>query len=68
VSGEDAPDEDIAVVLGDVADWLTTQDNGLSSVSHSPSYCIVSGHCIVEVRSKSAVVGCDRRRYAVHHG
>ena len=61
VSGEDAPDEDIAVVLGDVADWVTTQDNGLSSVSHSTSYCIVSGHCIVEVRNKSAVVGCDRR-------
>ncbi|KIM81257.1 hypothetical protein PILCRDRAFT_506477 [Piloderma croceum F 1598] len=34
VSGENTPDEDVMEVLNDVTEWLSTQSNDLSSVSH----------------------------------
>ena len=52
ISGENAPDADVAEVIQDVMEWLSTQSDDLSSVS----LCYV-GFVLCNGSAEQAVVG-----------
>lgn len=54
VSGEQAPDSDVAQVISDVMEWLETQSDDLSSVGHFNPCVMYISRNILEFKREAA--------------